>query len=146
MAREEGVGAGDPGRGEQRAMVCFACHGPDGQSLNPEYSNLAGQKEKYIIAQLVSFKSGARKNPIMNPMAGQLSDQDIADIAAFFSGQMPAQAAQTKKKLEETETRYEGAPSGVDAEFVGRRPTATSCRRPTSPTRSQSSTPRRESW
>ena len=110
------VGAGDPGRGEQRAVACFACHGPDGQSLLPEYPNLAGQKEMYIIAQLMSFKSGARKNPIMSPMAGPLSDQDIADIAAFFSGLMPARAAQTKKELDDTETRYEGAPSGVDAD------------------------------
>ncbi len=82
---------------------------------------MAGQKEKYVIAQLMSFKSGVRKNPIMNPMAGQLSDQDIADIAAFYSGQTPAQeaqAAQDKKQLSETETRYEGAPSGIDADYV----------------------------
>lgn len=115
------VGAADPGRGEQRAMACFACHGPDGQSLNPEYPNLAGQKEQYLTAQLMAFKSGARKNPIMNPMAGQLSEQDIADIAAFFSGQQlvqAVQAVQTEKQLGEAEARYEGAPSGIDADFV----------------------------
>ena len=110
--------AGDAERGKQRATICFACHGPDGQSLNPEYPNLAGQKEQYLVKQLTAFKAGERKNPLMTPMVAQLSDQDVFDVAAFFSSQKPVHSGPTKKELAETETRYEGAPSGIDADFV----------------------------
>ena len=110
--------AGDPERGKQRAALCFGCHGPNGQSLNPEYPNLAGQKELYLIKQLTAFRAGERKNPLMTPMAAQLNDQDVLDVAAFFSAQEVIQAGATKKQLAETETRYEGAPSGIDADFV----------------------------
>ena len=54
----------------------------------------------------------------MTPMAAQLNDQDVLDVAAFFSAQEVIQAGATKKQLAETETRYEGAPSGIDADFV----------------------------
>ena len=110
--------AGDAERGKQRAAVCFGCHGPDGQSLNPEYPNLAGQMELYLIKQITAFRSGERKNPLMTPMAAQLSDQDVLDVAAYFSAQKAIQTGATKKTLAETETRYEGAPSGIDADFV----------------------------
>ncbi|MCB1858563.1 MAG: cytochrome c4, partial [Gammaproteobacteria bacterium] len=110
--------AGDPDRGKQRASVCFGCHGPDGQSLNPEYPNLAGQMELYLIKQISAFRSGERKNPLMTPMAAQLNDQDVLDVAAYFSSQKAIKSGATKKTLAETETRYEGAPSGIDADFV----------------------------
>ena len=110
--------AGDAERGKQRATVCFGCHGPDGQSLNPEYPNLAGQMELYLIKQITAFRSGERKNPLMTPMAAQLSDQDVLDVTAYFSAQKAIQTGATKKTLAETETRYEGAPSGIDADFV----------------------------
>ena len=110
--------AGDPERGKQRAALCFGCHGPDGQSLNPEYPNLAGQMELYLIKQLSAFRSGERKNPLMTPMAAQLNDQDVLDVAAFFSAQKVVNTGAAKKTLAEVETRYEGAPSGIDADFV----------------------------
>ncbi len=110
--------AGDSERGKTRAVICFACHGPTGQSLNPEYPNLAGQMELYLIKQITAFRSGERKNPLMTPMATQLSDQDVLDVAAFFSSQTAVNTGATKKVLAEVETRYEGAPSGIDADFV----------------------------
>jgi len=112
------TGAGDPNIGKERAVTCFSCHGPQGQSLNPEYPNLAGQNEKYLTQQLLAFKNGDRKNPVMNPMAGQLKDEDISHIAAFFSSQKPNQSIKPGKHLEDPEKRYEGAPSGIDADFV----------------------------
>jgi len=33
---------------------------------------------------LKAFRSGTRKDPIMNGMAAPLSDKDIEDVAAFF--------------------------------------------------------------
>ena len=73
--------------GQAKAATCSACHGMDGNSLSPEWPNLAGQHETYIVKQLTLFHGGQRQNPLMSPMAAILSDQDMADLAAWFSSQ-----------------------------------------------------------
>lgn len=78
---------GDPAAGAQKVAVCGACHGPTGNSANPEWPNLASQGGDYIVAQLTAFKQGARNNPVMMPNAAALTEQDMADIGAFFSRQ-----------------------------------------------------------
>jgi cytochrome c553 len=78
---------GDAEAGKNKAAVCGACHGADGNSdaaINPK---LAGQGEKYLVKQLMDYKSGARENAIMAGQAGALSEQDMADLAAYFSSQ-----------------------------------------------------------
>jgi len=65
--------------------TCVACHGADGVGKAPQYPNLAGQKEDYLIKQLKAFRSGERKDSNMEPLAQPLSDQDIAALAAYFS-------------------------------------------------------------
>ncbi|MSQ69316.1 MAG: cytochrome c4 [Gammaproteobacteria bacterium] len=75
-----------------KVATCMACHGPDGNSVNPEWPSLAGQHVSYLVAQLQAYKSGARKNVNMNAMVAGLSDQDMADIAGYFSAQ-PIQVA-----------------------------------------------------
>jgi cytochrome c553 len=73
--------------GQAKSTPCIACHGADGNSSNPQWPNLAGQHAQYITKQLQSFKSGARKDPLMSPMAAGLSDADITDLAAYFASQ-----------------------------------------------------------
>ena len=75
--------------GASKAAVCAACHGPNGNSVNPDWPRLAGQSAVYIAGQLRLFRSGARANPVMMPMATSLSDQDIADIAVYYEAQTP---------------------------------------------------------
>jgi len=76
--------AGDIKAGATKARACQVCHGKGGLSTNPAYPKLAGQHAMYIIKQLKAFKSGTRKDPIMNGMASTLSEQDMQDVAAFF--------------------------------------------------------------
>jgi len=73
--------------GQSKATACIACHGPNGNSSNPEWPNLAGQNETYTKRQLQAFKSGARKDPLMTPMATGLSEDDMDDLAAYFAQQ-----------------------------------------------------------
>jgi cytochrome c553 len=75
--------------GATKAAVCGACHGPNGNSVNPEWPNLAGQSELYIEEQLHLFKANVRNNPIMAPMVAPLTDADAKDIAAYFATQTP---------------------------------------------------------
>ncbi|MGD9386648.1 MAG: c-type cytochrome [Gammaproteobacteria bacterium] len=76
--------------GQQKSAVCVACHGTDGNSLNPEWPSLAGQHAEFIADQLAAFKSGERQNPLMSPMAIGLTEQDMLDLAAYYSSQSPA--------------------------------------------------------
>jgi cytochrome c553 len=73
--------------GQAKSATCVACHGVDGNSVNPEWPSIAGQHSQYIVKQLKAFKSGARQNPLMSPMAAGLSDTDMDDLAAYFSTQ-----------------------------------------------------------
>jgi cytochrome c553 len=78
---------GNAEAGATKAVVCQACHGPQGHSANPEWPSLAGIGAPYIVAQLQNFKDGKRNNPIMMPNAMTLSPADMADLAAYFDTQ-----------------------------------------------------------
>jgi cytochrome c553 len=80
---------GSAEKGESKSTACIACHGPGGNSVNPEWPSLAGQGQEYIRKQLQAFKGGARKNPLMTPMAAGLSEDDMADLGAYFAAQKP---------------------------------------------------------
>ena len=73
--------------GAAKTAVCSSCHGPNGNSANPDWPRLAGQSAVYIAEQLRLFKSGVRNNPIMKPLANTLSDQDISDVAVYYQAQ-----------------------------------------------------------
>ncbi len=77
--------AGDASAGRAKAAVCAACHGPNGISANPQWPNLAGQKDLYLIKQMKAFRDGTRVDPLMSAQAQPLSDRDIEDLAAYFS-------------------------------------------------------------
>ncbi len=77
---------GDAAKGKEKAAVCSACHGADGNTpLAPEYPRLAGQPNDYLEKALRDYKSGKRKNPLMGPQAQNLSKQDMKDLAAYFA-------------------------------------------------------------
>ncbi|CAA9891872.1 Cytochrome c class I [Candidatus Methylobacter favarea] len=86
------VFAADTAAGEQKAATCSGCHGPQGKSSNAQWPNLAAQQSIYLINQLKAFKSGSRKNPLMQPLAASLSEEDINNLAAYFSSQQAAKA------------------------------------------------------
>lgn len=81
---------GDPAKAKEIAEnVCSACHGIDGNSVNPEYPILAGQHPEYLTKQLHDYKLGARKNAIMALYAANLSDADMLNLGAYFAAQTP---------------------------------------------------------
>jgi cytochrome c553 len=81
--------AQDAAAGKEKAVVCGACHGVDGNSAIPQNPMLAGQTSRYIYLQLKDFKEGRRKDPLMSPMAANLSKKDMFDIAAYYAAQKP---------------------------------------------------------
>ena len=99
---------GSADAGKQKSTACAACHGPDGNSANGQFPNLAGQHASYIYGQLKAFKSGDRKNAIMNGQAANLSDQDMKDLAAYFSSQTMKIGAANKDLVKKGENIYRG--------------------------------------
>jgi len=76
---------GNAEAGAAKAAVCAACHGANGNSVNPEWPNLAGQSARYVAEQLKLFRAGHRNNAVMYPLAMALTDEDIADLSAYFA-------------------------------------------------------------
>ena len=81
--------------GKAKALTCTACHGPEGNSANALWPNLAGQNAPYILSQLKAFKDGSRQDPLMSAQAMMLSEEDMADLAVYFES-LPAAAQAVK--------------------------------------------------
>ncbi|MFM1886530.1 MAG: hypothetical protein RL026_1687 [Pseudomonadota bacterium] len=87
--KSAGAGAATVGQPPAAAATCQACHGRDGVGIMGTYPTLTGQYADYIEQALGQYRSGARRNAIMQPFASQLSPADIKAIAAYFSAQRP---------------------------------------------------------
>ena len=66
---------------------CISCHGLNGNTVTSIWPNLAGQKAGYLQKQLLDYKSGKRKHPMMQVIASELTEQQIADVAEYFQFQ-----------------------------------------------------------
>ena len=67
--------------------VCAACHGADGNSSVALQPSLAQQHPEYLVKQLQEFKSGARKDAIMQGFAATLTEQDARNISWWLASQ-----------------------------------------------------------
>lgn len=111
------ITGGDAEAGAKLAAPCIACHGPGGNSTNPEWPKLAGQSGPYIVEQLQAFKSGVRDNPLMNPQAAGLSEQDMRDLAAYYAtrSMTPGVAAESAVAIADPLHRAGDAERGLPA-------------------------------
>ena len=73
--------------GQERALLCSYCHGPDGNSIQPDIPNLAGQNAVYLLDQINRFSDKRRINYVMNSLAKNLSQDDKINLAIFFASQ-----------------------------------------------------------
>jgi cytochrome c553 len=108
---------GDPAAGEQKAAVCAACHGADGNSAVAMWPKIAGQHEQYIVRHVTLIRENKREAVAMYGIAQTLSDQDILDLAAYYSQQTmsPGVADENLVALGERIWRAGNAESGVPA-------------------------------
>ena len=78
---------------KEKAAQCTPCHGETGISQTENTPSLAGQPDLYLQWQLVFFRSGSRRNEIMQPMAKQLSNEDVRNLGAYFASLTPPKAS-----------------------------------------------------
>jgi cytochrome c553 len=72
---------------KDKAQACAACHGPNGNSTDPQYPILAGQTARYIFIELRDFKEGRRHHPQVDPMPANITRDDMLALADYFSKQ-----------------------------------------------------------
>ena len=82
--------AGAHAQPAQQLSLCVACHGPQGNSINPQIPALAGQPKTFIENQLVLIREGLRDIPQMKGVLTGLSDADLVVLAQYFAAQTPA--------------------------------------------------------
>ena len=99
LALAHAAGAADLAAGAAKAKeVCAACHGMDGNSPQPESPRLGGQYPDFLAKALRDYKSGLRKNPVMQGFAAALTKQDIENLAAYYASQ-PAVVSTISPKI-----------------------------------------------
>ena len=99
---------GDAAAGQAKTAVCGACHGPDGNSMAPNFPKLAGQGDRYLLKQLHEIKDGKRQVLEMTGLLANLNDQDLADIAAYYSSQKSSVGAADPALVAQGEALFRG--------------------------------------
>ena len=107
-AAGDAAASGNAAAGQAKAAVCGACHGPDGNSMAPNFPKLAGQGERYLPKQLRDIKAGKRTVLEMTGLLTNMSDQDLADIAAYFASQKGSVGAADPKLVARGEELFRG--------------------------------------
>ncbi len=75
--------------GQERVQLCAACHGADGNSVDPKVPSIAGQPKLFLETQLVLFREELRKSDLMLPVVKGLKDPQLIALAEHFS-KLPA--------------------------------------------------------
>jgi cytochrome c553 len=68
------------------AMPCISCHAPDGKGMpSAGFPRLSGLPAPYIEKQLYDFRSGSRKNSLMQGIASALTNDEITAVANAYA-------------------------------------------------------------
>ncbi|MDP1603511.1 MAG: c-type cytochrome [Legionella sp.] len=93
----------------EKAALCVACHGPKGNSTNPEWPNIAGQHSAYLNKQLHDFKEAKTRNvPVMTAIVAGLTNEEMLELSDFYSKEPLAEGSMPAKYLKRGEELYRG--------------------------------------
>ncbi len=116
QVQAESLVEGSAEDGKAKSLTCTACHGPEGNSSNALWPNIAGQNAPYLLAQLKAFKEGVRQNALMSSQAMMLSDEDMADLSVYYESlPVAAQAVKDPASVSRGEALYRGGDSETGA-------------------------------
>ena len=69
---------------------CSACHYVDGQAPGPEFPNIAGQYESYLMKALRLFKENKRESDAMELIASLHKQQELVILANYYATRQPS--------------------------------------------------------
>lgn len=75
---------------ETAKTVCAACHGVDGNSVDPQYPKLAGKGQEYLLRQLRAFVSGRRRDEVMSGILAGIQPGIFPALAAYYGKMKPS--------------------------------------------------------
>lgn len=80
-----GLYAADLEAGRVVSTQCAICHGPEGKGNGVPKSCIAGMEVEKFIKIINEYKSGTRKNVMMERFAKNLTEQDVENVAAYYA-------------------------------------------------------------
>lgn len=103
-------------KGRRVAAVCANCHGEGGNSIRPDFPNLAGQNPTYLLEQMRQFADGRRRFEFMEGMIKAMSSDEKVGVVLFYASQPvtasapvnPALAAKGKEHFDKICFRCHG--------------------------------------
>jgi cytochrome c553 len=66
-------------------LACVPCHGFDGSGHDRNIPNLAGQGSEYLYNQLMAFRAGQRKHPVMSFFSVQMTPEELRQTVDYYS-------------------------------------------------------------
>lgn len=85
--------------GKRAAFLCLYCHGEDGNSVQENIPNLAGQNPVYLLTQIEKFGDGRRKDAFMSGLIKSLSNDDRVNMAVYYAAMRPTAARVGDERL-----------------------------------------------
>lgn len=79
--------------GRSAAAACGGCHGEAGVTSTAGAPSLAGFSEKYFVAAMNAYRSGARRHDLMTMVAAATNETDLKHMALHYALQKPAAAS-----------------------------------------------------
>lgn len=70
---------------EEKAVACGGCHGEAGIPQDRTMPVIWGQQLGYLYLQLRDYKSGGRKNDVMESVVADFSRDDMLALATYFA-------------------------------------------------------------
>ena len=75
---------------DERVRACTVCHGKEGRATSDGYyPRIAGKPAGYLYNQLVNFRDGRRRNPMMTYIVSNLPDAYLREMAEHFANLHP---------------------------------------------------------
>jgi DmsE family decaheme c-type cytochrome len=81
-----------PGSAHVHAAGCAACHGEGGITIRPGIPSLVGQDPQYLVGALKAYRTGQRKNVLMQAAVSGMSEAEFNNIALYYARQVPVRA------------------------------------------------------
>jgi cytochrome c553 len=70
-------------------QLCSSCHYKDGESAGPEFPEIAGQHETYLVRAVRNFKNGHRDSETMQRIASLHTEAEMKQLARYFASLQP---------------------------------------------------------
>lgn len=76
---------GDAKAGKVIAKQCAGCHGMDGIRANAGAPFISGLDQDYLVASILAYTDGSRKNEPMKAVVSKLQPEQIANVSAYYA-------------------------------------------------------------